>query len=51
MVHFYKHNKGLWLNATVKPQTIHILYQAPKLSTSVSSHPLYQNTNLSLSSV
>lgn len=48
MVHFYKHNNGLWLNATVKPKIIHILCQVPKLSTSVTSPPLYQNTNLFL---
>lgn len=35
MVHFYNHDNGLWLNAAVKPQIIHILCQVPKLSISL----------------
>lgn len=48
MVHFYKHDNGLWLNAAVKPQIIHILCQVPKLSTSVIVI-LFIKTSISLS--
>lgn len=46
MVHFYQHNNSLWLNARVKPQFIHILWQTPKLPTSVNNH-LYIKTAIS----
>lgn len=48
MVHFYKHDNGLWLNAAVKPQITHILCQVPKLSTSVIVI-LFIKTSISLS--
>lgn len=48
MVHFYKHDNDLWLNAAVNPQIIHILCQVPKLSTSVIVI-LFIKTSISLS--
>lgn len=49
MVHFYKHDNGLWLNAAVKPQITHILCQVPKLSTSKRIVILFIKTSISLS--